>query len=340
MTPGEVIRGGGPAGGAAADRTLLYLSRQDVESLALPMSEVIAAVEAALRERAEGTAEMPPKPGVHPLPDAFIHAMPAFLGRMGAAGMKWVAGFPQNQAQGLPYISGLFVLNDVETGFPLAVMDCTWITGARTGAATAVAARHLARADASTAGILACGVQGRTNLEALATLFPLTRVHAYDLRPERALSYAREMRARLEVEVVPVATAEEAVRGMDLVVTSGPILKRPRPAIPAGWLEPGAFASALDFDSYWSPEAMAEMDLLATDDHGQLEYYRTVGYFAGTPRPYADLGELVTGRKPGRASGEQRALSINLGLAIEDVATARVVYQRALAAGVGVELPL
>ncbi|NJD20144.1 MAG: ornithine cyclodeaminase family protein, partial [Gemmatimonadetes bacterium] len=222
----------------------------------------------------------------------------------------------------------------------LAVMDCTWITGARTGAATAVAARHLARPRSSTVGILACGVQGRTNLEALACLFPLERVHAYDIRLERARAYADEMAKRLGVEVVAVTTPEEAVRGMDLVVTSGPILKHPEPTIQAGWLAPGAFASAVDFDSYWTPEALEEVDLLATDDHAQLRYYRTIGYFARTPEPYADLGELVTGRRPGRSSEAQRTMGMNLGLAIEDVATARLVYDRAVAAGVGVELEL
>ena len=323
-----------------SEPTLRYLSRRDVEDLALPMGDVIAAVEAAFREKGNGTAEMPPKPGVHPLPDAFIHAMPAHLQEMRAAGLKWVSGFPQNQARGLPYIAGLFVLNDVETGFPLAVMDCTWITGARTGAATAVAAKHLARPSSSTAGILACGVQGRTNLEALSSVFGLTRVHAYDLDPERARRYAAEMSARLSVEVVSVPTPKDAVWGMDLVVTSGPILKHPTPTIPAGWLAPGAFASPVDFDSYWTPEALAELDLLATDDVAQMSYYRTVGYFARTPEPYADLGELVTGRKPGRVSEDQRTMSMNLGLAIEDVATARILYERALAAGAGVELPL
>lgn len=322
------------------EATLRYLSRRDVEALALPMADVIAAVEAAFREKGNGTAEMPPKPGIHPLPDAFIHAMPAYLQEMRAAGLKWVSGFPQNQARGLPYIAGLFVLNDVETGFPLAVMDCTWITGARTGAATAVAAKHLARPSSSTAGILACGVQGRTNLEALSCAFGLTRVHAYDLDPERARRYAAEMSARLSVEVISVSTPEDAVRGMDLVVTSGPILKHPTPTIPAGWLAPGAFASPVDFDSYWTPEALAEVDLLATDDVAQMSYYRTVGYFARTPEPYGDLGELVTGRKPGRASEDQRTMSMNLGLAIEDVATARTLYERAVAAGAGVELPL
>ncbi|MDT8342230.1 MAG: ornithine cyclodeaminase family protein [Longimicrobiales bacterium] len=320
--------------------SLLYLSRADVEALALPMTAVIAAVEEALREHGEGRSEMPPKPGVHPGGDAFIHAMPALLPGIGAAGLKWVSGFPANKERGLPYISGLMVLNDVETGFPVAVMDCTWITGARTGAATAVAARHLARPDASTAGILGCGVQGRTNAEALAALFPLERLHAYDLHPERARVYAREMAARLGVRAVAVDTPEAAVRGMDLVVTAGPILKEPSPTIPAGWLEPGAFACPLDFDSYWTPEALGQVDRLATDDRRQLAYYRSVGYFARTPEPCADLGEIVTGRAPGRTSPRERTLSLNLGLAIEDVAVARLLYRRALEAGAGTRLPL
>ncbi len=254
--------------------------------------------------------------------------------------MKWVSGYPRNRERGLPYISGLFVLSDPETGLPLSVMDCTWITGVRTGAATAVAARYLARPESSTVGIVACGVQGRTNLEALACLFPLERVHAYDIDPAAAERYADEMAGARGLEVVVVDTAEAAVRGMDLVITSGPILAHPDPAIPAGWLEPGAFAGALDFDSYWQPAALAEVDRLVTDDLAQLGYYRAVGYFGETPEPYADLGELVTGRKPGRQSPDQRAMALNLGLAIEDVATARLIYQRAVAAGVGTELPL
>jgi ornithine cyclodeaminase/alanine dehydrogenase len=322
------------------ESTLRYLSRSDVESLDVSMKEVIAAVEDALREKGSGTAEMPPKPGVHPLPDAFIHAMPAYLSRAGAAGLKWVSGFPQNLQRGLPYISGLFVLNDVETGLPLSVMDCTWITGARTGAATAVAARHLARPDANTVGIVACGLQGRTNLEALACLFPLTRVHAYDIDPTAARAYAEEMGRKLSLEILPVPSAEEAVRGMDLVVTSGPILKEPKPVIPPGWLEPGCFACPLDFDSYWTGEALAQVDKLATDDRAQLAYYRGIGYFRHTPEPFADLGEIVTGALPGRESSEERTLSMNLGLAIEDVATARLLYGKALEEGVGLDLPL
>jgi len=259
---------------------------------------------------------------------------------MEAAGLKWVSGFPQNLERGLPYISGLFVLNDVDTGFPLSVMDCTWITGVRTGAATAVAAKYLARPESRTAGILACGLQGRTNLEALSCLFSLERVHAYDTIGEVARRFADEMGERLGLDVITVDRAEDAVRGMELVVTSGPILKEPSPMIPAGWLEEGSFACPLDFDSYWQGEAFAELDRLATDDSAQLDYYRTVGYFGDVPDPYADLGEIVCGTKPGRESPSERTMSLNLGLAIEDVATARLIYKRAMEDGVGVDLPL
>jgi ornithine cyclodeaminase/alanine dehydrogenase-like protein (mu-crystallin family) len=122
---------------------LLYLSRQDVEQIDLPMATIIERLEAAFAEKGAGRTEMPPKPGIHTQPDAFIHAMPAYIPALQAAGMKWVSGYPANQAAGLPYISGLLILNDPQTGIPRCVMDCTWITAQRTAAASAVAARHL-----------------------------------------------------------------------------------------------------------------------------------------------------------------------------------------------------
>ena len=163
---------------------LLYLSRADVEHVGMDMAAIIKRLEIAFKEKGEGRVEMPPKPGIHTQPDAFIHAMPAFIPAFRSAGIKWVSGYPENQKRGLPYISGLLVLNDVETGLPIAVMDCTWITAYRTGAATALSAKYLARPASQVAGILACGVQGRTNLEALATVFPIKRVYAYDIVKE------------------------------------------------------------------------------------------------------------------------------------------------------------
>lgn len=323
----------------AAD-TVLYLSRQDVAAVGLSMREIIEALDRMFREKGEGKVEMPPKPGIHTRPDAFIHAMPAYIPSLEAAGMKWVSGYPENQGKGLPYISGLLILNDPDTGVPICVMDCTWVTAMRTGAATAVAAKYLARADSSTVGIVACGMQGRGNLEALACLFEIERVKAYDIYPEIADRYAAEMGERLGVEIEPVRALKEAVAGLDLVVSSGPILKRPQPAIEAGWLSEGAFACPLDFDSYFQGGAFRDVDKLATDDLEQLSFYREEGYFGDTPEPYADLGEIAAGKKPGRESDAERTIAINLGLGLEDMATAITVYRRAVERGVGTELPL
>jgi ornithine cyclodeaminase/alanine dehydrogenase len=323
-----------------SERGLLYLSRADVERVGPDLRTIIGLLEAAFREKGQGRVEMPPKPGIHTRPDAFLHAMAASIPGLEAAGLKWVGGYPENPARGLPYISGLLILNDVDTGFPIAVMDCTWITGCRTGAATALSARYLARPDSSTVAILACGVQGRTNLEALATQFPLRRVYAYDTRVAARDRYVREMSEQLGLEVIGVDEPEQAVGEADLVVTSGPILKHPAPAIRKDWLREGAFASAVDFDSYWTSEALAQVDRVATDDHAQFRYYRELGYLRETPEPYADLGELVTGVRPGRQSPTERTLAMNLGLALEDVAVAPEVLRRATAAGLGTWLPL
>ncbi|MFN8464284.1 MAG: ornithine cyclodeaminase family protein [Caldilineaceae bacterium] len=319
---------------------LLYLSRADVEAVALEMPAMIGLLETAFREKGEGRVEMPPKPGIHTQPDAFIHAMPAHIPALHAAGIKWVSGYPSNQAKGLPYITGLLILNDEVTGLPYSVMDCTWITAYRTGAATALSAKYLARPQSETAGILACGVQGRTNLEALAAVFPLRRAYVFDVDKGRQQRYAAEMGTKLGIELIEVTDPRMAVEPSDLVVTSGPILKHPSPAIEADWLQPGAFGSAVDFDSYWQPAAMAQMDRITTDDHAQFQYYRSVGYFGQTPDPDADLGELVAGTKPGRQSDNERTMAINLGLALDDMAVAPEVYRRAVERGIGTWLPL
>lgn len=304
------------------------------------MADIIAALEEMFERKGRGEVEMPPKPGIHPGGDAFIHAMPAYIPSSGAAGVKWVSGFPQNQGRGLPTIHGLLILNDPATGVPICVMDATWITAERTGAATAVAAKYLARSDSTSVGIVACGVQGRSNLKALWCTFDITKVVCFDIRSEAAAGFAEEIGEELDIAVSVVDDPRQAVAGLDLVVTSGPILKEPSPVIDADWLAPGAFACPVDFDSYWQPAALAQADLIASDDHDQLSYYRSQGYFGQTPEAYADLGEIVCGDKPGRTDDEQRTIALNLGLALEDMATAILIYQRAQQQSLGRRLPL
>ncbi len=319
---------------------LLYLSRSDVEKAALDMPTIIALLEGAFREKGNGRVEMPPKPGIHTRKDAFIHAMPAYIPALQSAGIKWVSGYPDNHKCGLPYISGLLILNDTETGLPYAVMDCTWITAYRTGAASALSAKYLARPASEVVGALACGVQGRTNLMALAAILPIKRAYAYDISQDIQKCYVMEMESLLGIEVIGVDSPRKAVIESDVVITSGPILLHPTPAIQKDWLRPGCFASAVDFDSYWSGEALAQFDKLSTDDTRQFQYYRSAGYFQTTPQPYADLGEIVAGLKPGRQHDDERTMAINLGLALDDMAIAPEIYRRALEKNIGTMLEL
>ena len=322
-------------------KQLLYLSQDDVKAAGLTMGEIIDALDVAFREKGKGLTEMPPKPGIHPGGgDNFIHAMPAYIPAMKAAGVKWVSGFPGNHKMGLPYITGLLILNDPETGLPISVMDCVWITAMRTGAATALSARYLARPESSIVGILGCGVQGRTNIEALNTLFPIKRVMAYDVDAEAVSAYAEEIGSRFDLEVISVNTPREAVTGCDIVVTAGPILKTPHATIRKGWLNEGAFASLVDFDSYWHSDAMAETDKFCTDDIQQLRHYQQIGYFKNIPALHADLGDLVVGLKSGRETPSERTMTANLGLALDDMAVAPLIFRKAVEQGIGTWLPL
>lgn len=322
-----------------AGERILYLSQAQVASLGITVREIVDALEVAFRELGNGRVEMPPKPGVHTQPDAFIHAMPAFIPALHSVGVKWVSGYPDNQKRGLPYITGLLILNDEMTGVPLAVMDCTWITAMRTGAASAVAAKYLARPDSESVGILGCGVQGKSNLDALRTVFPLKRVVCYDTVPSAVDKFVDGIGGS-NLQVVKAKAPREAVDGVDMVVTAGPILRKPHATIQAGWLKSGAFASLVDFDSYWAGAAMKQADKFCTDDIPQFEHYREIGYFQDVPPIYASLGELVAGKKPGRQSRGERTMACNLGLALDDMAVAPIVFKRAQERGIGTWLEL
>jgi ornithine cyclodeaminase/alanine dehydrogenase len=325
---------------AGTDSEVLYLSRKDVEDINLPMTEIIDVIDQMFIKKGDGTIEMPPKPGIHSRENAFIHAMAAYVPGIEAAGIKWVAGYPENQKRGLPYISGLLILNDPDTGIPIAIMDATWITAKRTGAATAVAAKYLARKESSSIGILACGTQGRSNLEALSNRYQLTKVKAYDIYPEVAKKFAKEMGDIAQCEIEVVVSPKEAVIDLDIIVTSGPIIKEPRPIIEKDWLAEGSFASPVDYDSYWQGEALDQIDKLATDDIGQMDYHRNIGYFKNTPLAYADLGEIASGKAVGRENDAERTMSINLGIAPDDMVTAKLIYEKALVDRIGQKLSL
>ncbi len=307
--------------------TFLYLSRAEVRDLLPAVPEQLDLVEETYRELAGGRVELPPKPGIHPRPDSFIHAMPAYLERADVAALKWVSGYPGNKERGLPYISGLLVVNDAETGLPTAVMDAAEITAARTAAASGVCVRQFAPDGWQRAAVLGCGEQGRFHARLLRALNPDVRIRAYDPHPERV--------AQLEGRVEAVGEPTEAVEDADVIVTAAPIVERPEPLISSRLLSARWLALPLDFDALLRPDVVAAADLFLVDDVGQFEYYRELGHFQGWPAPRASVGEAL-----GSVDSPGRVVCCNLGIGALDAAFAARVLAAARAAGIGTELPL
>lgn len=312
-----------------------YLSRADVEAVGLSGVEVIEILERAFRAKRAGDVEMPPKIGVHPRDDAFIHAMPAYLSDTDVVGLKWVAGYPSNQPLGIPYIHGLFVLSDAPTGRPLAVMDATWITEVRTAAASMLGIRALAERPVEAIGIIGCGRQGKVHLELAEQVFAtLRRACLFDRHRDRADALAAA-HPQLEVEVASVA--EEIGAGAQVIVSSAAIVRHPERPLRRAHLKDAMVACAVDFDASLSEDLFEDAAMFVVDDVAQYRYYRQQGYFAGYPPEATELADVLATGTP-----HPRGLKVYvpLGIALEDVAVAAEVNKRATAAGLGSELPL
>jgi len=318
---------------------LIYLSAADVACVLPAPSKLLQLLEAMFSHKAQGETEMPPKLGIHPKGGSFLHAMPASVPAMSAAGVKWVAAYPGNASLGLPQVSGLMIVNDCNTGLPKAVLDGTVITAARTAAASVLAARFLARPDSDTLGILGCGVQGRSHVNAFASEFALRRVVAFDLNTDITQRFVAEMFDLHGIDVVPASSARQVVETCDMVVTAGPITNPPHATIQSGWLRQGAFAVSIDYASYWHPKALAEMDVLCTDDAAQVSSHQREGYLPGLPAIDLELADLVSGKQTGRTDSSQRTFACNLGIALEDVVVAKEVVDRAQQLGIGTAWP-
>ena len=306
---------------------LLYLSRVQAAALLPPIPERIAIVERTYRALAAGRIELPPKPGIHPRPDSFIHAMPAYLMDDDIAALKWIGGFPANREKGLPYISGLVLLNDAETGIPTAVMDGAEVTAARTAAVSGLCIQRFAPEGWSTAAIVGCGEQGRYHAQLLAALAPHAEIRAYDPLPGRAATVGGGART--------AAGVREAVEGAEVVISAAPLTGSPAPPIEPAWLPEHCLLLPVDFDTMVQPAAVAACDLVLSDDVKQFAYYRDLGYFAGWPEPSASVGDrLDDGERPARVA------CVNLGIGALDAAFAAVLAAAARAAGAGTLLPL
>jgi ornithine cyclodeaminase/alanine dehydrogenase len=306
---------------------LLFLSRRDVVQLLPPLDDQIALAEKTYRALARGQVEMPPKPGIHPRPNAFLHAMPAYLADEDVAALKWVSGFPEDPARGLPYISGLIVVNDAGTGLPTAVLDAAEITAARTAAASGVCIRHFAPDGWRTVGILGCGEQGRYNARIVSALQPEARMRAWDPVPERV--------GTLEGRVEAAADSRAAVDLAEVVITAAPIAERPEPVVARDWVGDRYLVLPLDFDACVQRALIDDAELFAVDDVAQFEHYRARGHFQGWPTPSLSLGEALE-----RGGTHGRVACVNLGIGALDAAFAAVVVEAARAQGLGQRVEL
>jgi len=318
---------------------ILYLSRADVEGLDIPMSDVIEQTALAFAEKGHGRALMPAKHWIAFDNGRFFSAMSGALPGIDTVVCKWQSGYHANSELGLPFITGVLVLNRLEDGLPVAIMDSTWITAKRTAAATAVTSRHLSTGRPETVAIIGCGVQGRSNVEALACVHPeLATIRAFDIDPRALDSFAADMGSRFGLSVVPCASAEAAMPEADIVVTCGPIAPGGNRSIKADWLKAGSLLVTLDYDCYLANDVLHSVDSVFTDDVEQLRHLADYGFFLDAPEVIGEIGTVVAGAHPGRAETDLRVIAINMGIALEDAAVARRVYERAMAERVGVFL--
>lgn len=317
--------------------TFLYLSSADVDALGLTAHGVEDAVAAAYRALGEGRAASVPKIGFNVTPSTFFHAMPARYDGKGVVGIKWI-GTADNSASGLPHISSVIVLSDVETAVIRAVLDGTQVTAIRPAAISLVAARHLARRASARIGFIACGVQATSHLDALKAAFPLREVTCYSRRLETAERFAARVR-ETGLQARAVADPRQAVEGQDIVVSSAPRASFPAPFLDPAWLSPGAFVSGVDLGRSWRTEALREVDLIATDNRTQSRNEASQpGVLPWQGNWDADLAELASGSHPGRTSQTQRAFFIHPGVGLGDVAIAALAVELAQAKGLGTTL--
>lgn len=332
----------------AESTALRYLAAGDVVAAMPPLGERLRLAERTMVALADGSAELPPKIGIHPRPDgSFGHAMPAHLcgedeaGTADLVGMKWIAGFPGNRAAGLPAIHGLVVINDPMTGVPTAILDAGPITAERTAAVSGVAIARFAprvAGRAPRAAILGAGVQGRSHLAVLGHVLPGVELTVYDRHPDRAAELASVAEATRGIgHADSTGSARAATEQADIVVTAAsfaPAAERQR--LTDDWLAPDALVVAVDYATYVSADVARDAALFVVDERAQFLANRDAGQFDGYPDPGATIGEAILrgeGPRPGRV------VVTHLGVGLADLVLGQAVVERARTLGLGVELP-
>jgi len=311
------------------------------------MDEVIEAVEEAFLEKAGGQAQMPAKIYLYySRYDGDLRVMPAYLEGLDISAVKVVNVHPGNRRFGLPSVMATIILLDPQTGEPLSIMSGAWVTAMRTGGASGVATKHLARRGSRRLGLIGAGVQAETQLLAVSCVVNLEQVKVFDIDEARRRDFARRQAGNYRgVEVQPAETAQDAVAGMDILATVTPARS---PIVRNEWVEPGLHINAIGADAPGKEELdpmILKRAKIVVDDLEQACHSGEVNVpltkrILRREEIYAELGEVVSRRKPGRESDEEITVFDATGLAILDAITAKLVYKRAVDLGLGQEMDL
>jgi ornithine cyclodeaminase len=319
-----------------------FISAGDIERLGLTRREIFDAVRDAVR--AQGNGQVVLEPRVHLVPPTragHFNILRAHLGPQNVSGVKIVGDFVENYRHGLPSELAMITLLSPETGAPLAIVDGSMITAARTGALTALGAHHLARPDSAVLGHVGARGSAWWNVTMLDDLFHFGEIRVTSRRAESREDFARRLSEHLQKPVAAVATAQEALEGADIMVEASR-LTTPEVLLRTSWVTPGALVIPYGTVSAVELSLTSVMDKIVVDDWGQA----TVGPFGALRRHvdkglltrdtlYAELGEIVAGHKPGRQSAEERILFWHRGLATTDIAVAHLIWRRAEEESIG-----
>jgi alanine dehydrogenase len=312
----------------------LVLDRNSVARL-IDVKKAIGAVEGAFMEYGRGRVQMPPKIYIHLKKyDGDFRAMPAYIEKLDRCTLKWVNVHPRNSISGLPTVMAVIILSDPRNGLPLCIMDGTLATNLRTGAAGAVAAKYLARKDPRMIGMVGCGAQAKAQLQALGSLFDIPMIKVWSRGGICVKEFIKAMK-RPGCDIYESMSIKECVRDCDIIVTTTPSRK---PLVKSAWIKKGAHINAIGADAKGKEEldpeilknAKVVVDSWAQASHSGEINVPLIGGLISKNDIYAELGDIVAGKKKGRTSPEEITVFDSTGLAIQDAAVADLIYRAAI----------
>ena len=321
---------------------ILWLTRDECIEAGPDVEKTLEIVNGAMTAHGKGEYEMPAKIGIHPYEDVFFHAMPAYVPGNLACGCKWIECFPRNPKEyGLPQTTGLQVMNDIVTGVPIAVMDCTWLTAMRTPAVTALAAAKL-HPDATTFGMFGCGVQGIGHVRFIAKAMKnLEKIYIYDTFPASMDRLIREVSDEVKIPIIKAETPEALVKSCEVISSATIIVREPLKIVKKEWVRKGQTILPCDLNTFWDPEIALTADKYIVDSIDEHELFAGMGYFPdGLPTITSQTGEVLAGLAKGRENADELIVCSNIGISTNDVAMGQYILKNALELGIGTRMKL